>query len=104
MELQPLCPGGGLRKISFFFFLNCESGQTLEQAAQRGGAVSILGDIQKPFRHGPGNQLCVTLLEQGLDLVQGVHSVLIYQYHLCIHCLRKIAPGGAGGLQPTTRQ
>ena len=53
-ELQPLCPGGGLRKISFFY---CEGGQMLEQAAQRGCAVSILGDSQKPSAHGLGNQL-----------------------------------------------
>lgn len=33
---------------------NCEGGQTLEQAANRGCGVSICGDSQNPTGHGPG--------------------------------------------------
>ena len=32
----------------------CEGGQTLEEVAWRGCGVSILGDIQNPSGHGPG--------------------------------------------------
>lgn len=33
---------------------HCEDDQTRGQVAQRGGTVSILGNTQKSFGHGPG--------------------------------------------------
>ena len=35
-------------------FFHCEGDRALAQVAQGGCGVSFLGDVQKPFGHGPG--------------------------------------------------
>lgn len=39
--------------VCFFFFLNREAGEILEQVAQRGCGISILGTGQDSSRDGP---------------------------------------------------
>lgn len=45
--------------LDFYFYIYvfiyyCESGQPLEQAAQSGSGITILGDAQNLTGHGPG--------------------------------------------------
>ncbi|KAK4828652.1 hypothetical protein QYF61_000300 [Mycteria americana] len=46
-----------------------EGYQALAQVALRGGGVSLLGEIQKPFGHGPGLQVALLEWGGGLDKV-----------------------------------
>ncbi|KAK4824359.1 hypothetical protein QYF61_013694 [Mycteria americana] len=46
--------GGFPLNIRKHFFTEDEGDQALAQVVQRACGVSILGDIQKPFGHGPG--------------------------------------------------
>lgn len=51
-----------------FFFSHCEGSQTLEQAAQRYGGVSVVGDIQNLNAHSTGQPvLAEPALSRGWD-------------------------------------
>jgi len=55
-------------------FFHCEGDRALAQVAQKGCGVPMLGDIQKPSRHGP-EQLAIDglALAEGLDKMTSGH-------------------------------